>query len=185
MKKIIILVLTGLLLMLSCTVFAEFRDIGHAFPKDRSKNINWTVTADDNGTKIDMTYLRQGKTAQFIVKRKGKEIFRECVPVSYLVGIHQIQNDTDGRNFFLLGLSDSEALLMGYDPQSGKWQKYINVNDFYDPLNSSFIGISVKYGELYIIQSNGLQSHRYRLFWNSFKNWFGYDDLGTRLNKNW
>lgn len=183
-KKGVHTLASAVLLSLCAAVpaFATFAPVHSVvFGPDRN---NYDDSFKDHGNKFHISYTREDGVPRIVVKQHSKVIYTKEVPSLgryYTMEIHQIVNEDDGRNFYIVQSKDSEfAYLMGYDEKSKSWQTYTDARNYYSPVAGEAVheGITVHYGDLGVYHFNNLSDryHWYKLFWDKNADWFGYKE---------
>lgn len=176
-------ILLGAAVLSLCTAvpgFASFVPV-HSVVFGPERN-NYDDSFKDHGNKFHISYTRENGVPQIIVKSHGKVIYTKEVPSLgrfYTMEIHQIVNEDDGRNFYIVQSKDSEfSYLMGYDERKKEWQTYTEAQNYYSPVPGEAVheGITIHYGDLGVYHFNNLNDsyHWYKLFWDKNADWFGY-----------
>ena len=183
-KKSVRLLVSALAVTL-CTSFSALASFSpvHSVVFGPERN-NYDDSFKDHGNKFHISYARENGVAQIIVKQHSKVIYTREVPSLgryYTMEIHQIVNNDDGRNFYIVQSKDSEfAYLMGYDERTKSWQTYTDARNYYSPVAGEAVheGITLHYGDLGVYHFNNLndQYHWYKLFWDNKAQWFGYKE---------
>ena len=183
-KKSVRLLVSALAVTL-CTSFSALASFSpvHSVVFGPERN-NYDDSFKDHGNKFHISYARENGVAQIIVKQHSKVIYTKEVPSLgryYTMEIHQIVNNDDGRNFYIVQSKDSEfAYLMGYDERTKSWQTYTDARNYYSPVAGEAVheGITLHYGDLGVYHFNNLsdQYHWYKLFWDNKAQWFGYKE---------
>ena len=136
-KKSVRLLVSALAVTL-CTSFSALASFSpvHSVVFGPERN-NYDDSFKDHGNKFHISYARENGVAQIIVKQHSKVIYTKEVPSLgryYTMEIHQIVNNDDGRNFYIVQSKDSEfAYLMGYDERTKSWQTYTDARNYYSP----------------------------------------------------
>lgn len=118
-------------------------------------------------------------TDEMIVYKDQMPMYQKQIQHDAAYRIYRLQDFANGRFFYAIN-SNKGNWLMGYDAEKNIWQVYISSTDFYNSVNGN-PWLCEKNGDLILsFHAMGRENptQKYRLFWNSRANWFGYEDLG-------
>lgn len=118
-------------------------------------------------------------TDEMLVYRNNTVIYQKTMSHNWSYRIYQLQDAADNRFVYLIN-SDQGCRLMGYDAVQDKWQLYASSSDFYNSVHAT-PWLQAKNGDIILsFQDPGKNNpaQKYRLFWDTRSNWFGYEDLG-------
>lgn len=181
MKKIVALLLTSLFLMMSCTAFANFEILNQTSIGAELRIVPYITSFNDNGSKFKFLFKSNGCEAGVLtVKKDKKVIYSNKIPFARYAYMTRIRDVDSGRIFYIIGDTEQRGIIMGYDPQNNKWQKYIDSDAFYCPFVKQFGGINIidRQKNLRVVLCDGYYDYIYHLFWDQNKNWFEFNTVG-------
>lgn len=96
---------------------------------------------------------------------------------SYGYGFKIFQDQNTKRIFVALE-TKSRIVLMGYDTEAKRLQKYADSKEYYSPVGNPKLSIDKDKDLLLSFVGNGRgYPTEYKLFWDEGKKWFGYQDV--------
>ncbi len=127
MRKKLLILVTLFLLVLTCTASANFVQLNRTSVGARLRDVRYITTFNDYGSKFRFSFRSQGhKPGVLTVKKDNKVIYSDKVPFAGYAYMNRIQDEDSGRIFYILGNTELRGIIMGYDPQTGKWIKYVD-----------------------------------------------------------
>lgn len=178
------------LIISACTTaFASFKALDSVSFGPNEFGGNYDDVFKDNGTKFKFEYKEtEANGPELIIKNKKDIVFSQPVTALgkyYSMTLTRIQDVDSGRIFYIAQRvyggpqsKDTYSYLLGYDEKTGKWKKYIDIKNYYAPINYGFAGMTIRYGKLTLYHF-GSKYHSYTLTWNNNKQNFDYIDNGT------
>ncbi|SHF25932.1 hypothetical protein [Schwartzia succinivorans] len=192
-KKIILSMLVAFFLTGVCSVTyaGNFRTLAMSGWLKLGPDQAWEKSYDtENGKfKIRFRKLMLGSDAKryhLIIWWNGKRIADGYSPEGSQYAF-KIFEDGDTKRIFVMLETLGRAVVMGYEPNNQKLEKYIDSLDYYSGnLPYPIMDVDSE-GDLRLSFSstmNGLGPIRYKFVWNKDVNWFGYSNASPQVQRN-
>lgn len=142
---------------------------------------------DEGKFKIRFRKLLFGSDAKryhLIIWWNGKRIADGYSPEGQQYAF-KIFEDSETKRIFVMLQTRQRAVLMGYEPNNQKLEKYIDSKDYYSNLPYPSMNVDSD-GDLQLSFSdnvNGVGPIRYKFIWNKDVNWFGYQNVSINRSR--
>lgn len=150
----------------------------------RDQAVDETFNTNDGKVRLQLRKLANAsaeKRMHVLGWLKDKRLYEEYFPDVYGgYTFRAIKNTADSRQFYVIQ-SNEHAVLIGYSPSKGKFETYIDSKNYFHDFPASPVITATVDGNLILAFENSPQtlSVRYHFYWDSYKEWFAYEDLGT------
>lgn len=135
-----------------------------------------------NHHKIEIEIRKMTNADDFLtITRDGRSIHNQRISHHWGHRVFRVKDISTQREFFILDMI-KRSLLMGYDEENGKWNVYVDSDNYYNAVDGE-PWISVISGNLYLTyQQEGIRTKEqvYHLEWDDNANWFNYIDEGIQ-----
>ena len=126
-----------------------------------------------------LLFASDKKKYHLIIWRNGDRITDGYCPQNSYGYEFKMFQDSDSDRIFLLLETKRRAVLLGYEPQTKKMEKYADSKDYYSSLPYPSISVDEDNDlQLVFVGANSdMEPFQYKLSWDAETNWFGYRDV--------
>lgn len=191
-KKIVLLILVIFTsaFQSNVTYAGDFRTLAETGWLKLGPDQAWEKSYDTENGKFKIRFRRllfgsDAKRYHLIIWWNGKRIADGYTPEGTQYGF-KIFEDGETKRIFVMLATPSRAVLLGYEPNNNKIEKYVDSKDYYSYLSYPTMDVDGE-GNLRLSFSengNGVGPIRYTFTWNNSINWFGYSNTSIQVANN-